>query len=284
MESLKLSQPLCSSHGWKALIPLPTSSLLPSSTFLIYPNRKLGLSTGFITTETVPLFSSHIFPCRHCAVTPIQSMHFSTKSTPASVQSATDGLVEGKSKDLSVSGDSIRCRFLDFYATRVHKVLPSASLVPDDPTVLLTIVGMLQFKPIFLGQVPRQVPRATTAQRCIRTNDVENVGRTTRHHTFFEMLGNFTFGDYFKSEAIQWAWELSTVEFGLPVNRLWISVFEEDNEAFEIWHDEMGIPVERIKRMGEEDNFGLVELLVHVVHALRFITISILRGDMLILF
>ncbi|KAB2636352.1 alanine--tRNA ligase [Pyrus ussuriensis x Pyrus communis] len=106
---------------------------------------------------------------------------------------------------------------------------------------------MLQFKPIFLGQVPRQVPRATTAQRCIRTNDVENVGRTTQHHTFFEMLGNFSFGDYFKEDAIQWAWELSTLEFGLPANRLWISVFEEDNE--------MGVPVERIKRMGEEDNF-----------------------------
>ncbi|ONH92414.1 hypothetical protein PRUPE_8G174300 [Prunus persica] len=163
--------------------------------------------------------------------------------------------MEGKSKDLPVSGDSIRRRFIDFYASRGHKVLPSASLVPDDPTVLLTIAGMLQFKPIFLGQVPRQVPRATTAQRCIRTNDVENVGRTSRHHTFFEMLGNFSFGDYFKKEAIRWAWELSTVEFGLPADRLWISVFEDDNEAFEIWHDEMGVPVERIKKMGEDDNF-----------------------------
>ncbi|KAB2602610.1 alanine--tRNA ligase [Pyrus ussuriensis x Pyrus communis] len=255
MESLKLSQPLCSSHGWKSLIPLPTSRVLPKSTFHIYPNRKLGLSTGFITTANVALFSSNVFPSRHCVVTQVRSMKFSTKSTSASVQSATDELVEGKSKDLSVSGDSIRRRFLDFYAARGHKVLPSASLVPDDPTVLLTIAGMLQFKPIFLGQVPRQVPRATTAQRCIRTNDVENVGRTTRHHTFFEMLGNFSFGDYFKKEAIQWAWELSTVEFGLPADRLWISVFEDDNEAFEIWHDEVGVPVKRIKRMGEEDNF-----------------------------
>ncbi|XP_062021828.1 alanine--tRNA ligase, chloroplastic/mitochondrial-like isoform X2 [Rosa rugosa] len=114
---------------------------------------------------------------------------------------------------------------------------------------------MLQFKPIFLGQVPKQVPCATTAQRCIRTNDVENVGRTSRHHTFFEMLGNFSFGDYFKKEAIQWAWELSTVEFGLPADKLWISVFEDDNEAFELWHDEVGVPVERIKRMGADDNF-----------------------------
>lgn len=99
------------------------------------------------------------------------------------------------------------------------------------------------------------MPRATTAQKCIRTNDVENVGRTTRHHTFFEMLGNFSFGDYFKKEAIKWAWELSTKEFGLPADRLWVSVYEDDDEAFEIWHDEVGVPVERIKRMGEEDNF-----------------------------
>uniref|UniRef100_A0A2P2LAZ3 Alanine--tRNA ligase n=5 Tax=Rhizophora mucronata TaxID=61149 RepID=A0A2P2LAZ3_RHIMU len=114
---------------------------------------------------------------------------------------------------------------------------------------------MLQFKPIFLGKVARKVPRAATAQRCIRTNDMENVGQTARHHTFFEMLGNFSFGDYFKKEAIKWAWELSTKEFGLPVNRLWISIYEADDEAFEIWHTEVGVPVECIKRMGEEDNF-----------------------------
>ncbi|GAB2267785.1 hypothetical protein Dimus_002762 [Dionaea muscipula] len=177
------------------------------------------------------------------------------RSFAASAQPLAEELVEDRSKELPSSGNSIRRRFLDFYAARGHKVLPSASLVPDDPTVLLTIAGMLQFKPIFLGQVPRQVPRATTAQRCIRTNDVENVGRTARHHTFFEMLGNFSFGDYFKSEAIKWAWELSTIEFGLPANRLWVSVYEDDDEAFAIWRDEVGIPVERIKRMGEEDNF-----------------------------
>ncbi|CAN8244316.1 unnamed protein product [Cochlearia groenlandica] len=114
---------------------------------------------------------------------------------------------------------------------------------------------MLQFKPIFLGKVPRQVPCATTAQRCIRTNDLENVGRTARHHTFFEMLGNFSFGDYFKKEAIRWAWEISTVEFGLPVDRVWVSVYEEDDESFDIWKNEVGVPVERIKRMGEADNF-----------------------------
>ncbi|KAG5239182.1 alanine--tRNA ligase [Salix suchowensis] len=173
----------------------------------------------------------------------------------ASVQPVTEELVEDKTKENPVSGDAIRRRFLEFYASRSHKVLPSASLVPDDPTVLLTIAGMLQFKPIFLGKAPRQVPRATTAQKCIRTNDVENVGRTTRHHTFFEMLGNFSFGDYFKKEAIKWAWELSTKEFGLPADRLWVSVYEDDDEAFEIWHDEVGVPAEHIKRMGEEDNF-----------------------------
>lgn len=164
-------------------------------------------------------------------------------------------MVKDKSKDVPSSGDSIRRKFLDFYASRGHKVLPSSSLVPDDPTVLLTIAGMLQFKPIFLGKVPGEVPRATTAQRCIRTNDVENVGRTTRHHTFFEMLGNFSFGDYFKKEAIKWAWELSTVEYGLLAEKLWVSVYEDDNEAFAIWHDEIGVPAERIKRMGAEDNF-----------------------------
>ncbi|KAL2346013.1 hypothetical protein Fmac_000013 [Flemingia macrophylla] len=155
----------------------------------------------------------------------------------------------------SVSGDSIRQRFLTFYASRGHKVLPSASLVPDDPTVLLTIAGMLQFKPIFLGKVPRQVPCAATAQRCIRTNDIHNVGLTARHQTFFEMLGNFSFGDYFKRQAILWAWELSTAEFGLPPDRLWVSVYEDDDEAFQLWSEEVGVPVERIKRLGEEDNF-----------------------------
>ncbi|XP_021752982.1 alanine--tRNA ligase, chloroplastic/mitochondrial-like isoform X2 [Chenopodium quinoa] len=114
---------------------------------------------------------------------------------------------------------------------------------------------MLQFKPIFLGQVPRRVPRATTAQKCIRTNDVENVGRTARHHTMFIMCGNFSFGDYFKKDAIAWAWELSTKEFGLLADRLWVSVYKDDDEAFALWHDEVGVSVERIKRMGEEDNF-----------------------------
>ncbi len=154
-----------------------------------------------------------------------------------------------------LSGREIRQKFLDFYAERGHNILPSASLVPEDPTVLLTIAGMLPFKPIFLGQKPAPCDRATTSQKCIRTNDIENVGRTARHHTFFEMLGNFSFGDYFKEQAIQWAWELSTKGFGLPPERLVPSVFEEDDEAFAIWRDKIGVAPHRIQRMGAEDNF-----------------------------
>ena len=154
-----------------------------------------------------------------------------------------------------LTGSQIRETFLQFYADRGHKILPSASLVPEDPTVLLTIAGMLQFKPIFLGQRAAESPRATTSQKCIRTNDIENVGRTARHHTFFEMLGNFSFGDYFKKQAIAWAWELSTEVFGLSASNLVVSVFREDDEAFAIWRDEIGIPGDRIQRMGEADNF-----------------------------
>ncbi|WP_353258886.1 alanine--tRNA ligase [Prochlorothrix hollandica] len=156
---------------------------------------------------------------------------------------------------LSLSGDRIRQTFLTFYADKGHRILPSASLVPEDPTVLLTIAGMLPFKPIFLGQRPAPSPRATTSQKCIRTNDIENVGRTQRHHTFFEMLGNFSFGDYFKKEAITWAWELSTVVFQLPADRLVISVFRDDDEAFALWRDHIGVPEHRIIAMGEADNF-----------------------------
>ena len=154
-----------------------------------------------------------------------------------------------------LTGSQIRETFLQFYADRGHKILPSASLVPEDPTVLLTIAGMLQFKPIFLGQRAAESPRATTSQKCIRTNDIENVGRTARHHTFFEMLGNFSFGDYFKKQAIAWAWELSTEVFGLSASNLVVSVFREDDEAFAIWRDEIGIPGDQIQRMGEADNF-----------------------------
>jgi alanyl-tRNA synthetase len=155
----------------------------------------------------------------------------------------------------ALSGNEIRQTFLNFFRDRGHQILPSASLVPEDPTVLLTIAGMLPFKPIFLGQKTSEFPRATTSQKCIRTNDIENVGRTARHHTFFEMLGNFSFGDYFKEQAIAWAWELSTQVFGLSPEKLVVSVFKEDDEAFAIWRDQIGIPAHRIQRMGADDNF-----------------------------
>ena len=165
------------------------------------------------------------------------------------------GLLSQKGKKLPNSGAEIRSAFLNFYAERGHEIIPSASLVPDDPTVLLTIAGMLPFKPIFLGHKKRPVLRATSSQKCIRTNDIENVGRTARHHTFFEMLGNFSFGDYFKKDAIQWAWELSTTVFGLDSNRLIISIFRDDDETNDIWQDVVGLDPKRIIRMDEADNF-----------------------------
>ena len=152
-------------------------------------------------------------------------------------------------------GAEIRAAFLGFYEQRQHLPMASASLVPDDPTVLLTIAGMLPFKPVFLGQQERPAARATSAQKCIRTNDIENVGRTARHHTFFEMLGNFSFGDYFKEQAIQWAWELSIDVFGLSPDNLVVSVFREDDEAEAIWRDVVGVNPKRIIRMDEADNF-----------------------------
>ncbi|MGI2902297.1 alanine--tRNA ligase [Tolypothrix sp. VBCCA 56010] len=154
-----------------------------------------------------------------------------------------------------LSGSEIRTLFLDFYAQRGHQILPSASLVPEDPTVLLTIAGMLPFKPIFLGQRTPEFKRATTSQKCIRTNDIENVGRTKRHQTFFEMLGNFSFGDYFKEQAIAWGWEISTKVFNFSPENLVVSVFEEDDEAFAIWRDQIGVTEARIKRLGADDNF-----------------------------
>jgi alanyl-tRNA synthetase len=154
-----------------------------------------------------------------------------------------------------LSGAEIRQKFLGFYVDRGHQPLPSGSLVPEDPTVLLTIAGMLPFKPIFLGQKTSAYPRATTSQKCIRTNDIENVGRTARHHTFFEMLGNFSFGDYFKEQAIAWGWEVSTQAFGLSPANLVVSVYEEDDEAFDIWEKKIGVNSKRIKRMGADDNF-----------------------------
>jgi len=154
----------------------------------------------------------------------------------------------------------IRQKFLDFFAARGHEIVPSSPLVPgNDPTLLFTNAGMVQFKDVFLGAEKRDNPRATSSQRCVRAggkhNDLENVGYTARHHTFFEMLGNFSFGDYFKREAIQFAWEFLTQDMGLPPEKLWVTVFREDDEAASIWLDEMKIDPNRFSRMGEKDNF-----------------------------
>ena len=154
----------------------------------------------------------------------------------------------------SMTGNEIRTRFLEFFKSKEHSVMPSAPLIPhDDPTLLLIGAGMAPFKPFFTGKIKPPHTRITSSQKCVRTGDIENVGRTARHQTFFEMLGNFSFGDYFKREAIAWAWEFLTKELELPVDRLWITIHTEDNEAYDIWHDEIGISPERIVRMA--DNF-----------------------------
>jgi len=153
----------------------------------------------------------------------------------------------------------IRQKFLSFFESKGHQVVPSSSLVPgNDPTLLFTNAGMVQFKDVFTGKESRPYHRATSSQRCVRAggkhNDLENVGYTARHHTFFEMLGNFSFGDYFKREAIHHAWELLTTVYGLPADKLWVTVYQEDDEAYDIWASEIGVPTERIVRIG--DNKG----------------------------
>ena len=160
-----------------------------------------------------------------------------------------------------LTGNEIRKLYLDYFKEKhQHTVVESSSLVPDNPTVLLTTAGMLQFLPIFLGIVksPYNPARATSCQKCARAggkdSDIENVGRTPRHHTFFEMLGNFSFGDYYKKEIIPWAWEFVTEVLKLDKDRLWITIFETDDEAFDIWRS-IGVPAERIKRKGKKDNF-----------------------------
>lgn len=160
-----------------------------------------------------------------------------------------------------LTGNQIRQLYLNYFKEKhQHTIVESSSLVPDNPTVLLTTAGMLQFLPIFLGIVksPYDPARATSCQKCARAggkdSDIENVGRTPRHHTFFEMLGNFSFGDYYKKEIIPWAWEFVTEVLKLDKNRLWITIFETDDEAYEIWHS-VGVPADRIKRKGKKDNF-----------------------------
>ena len=149
----------------------------------------------------------------------------------------------------------LRDAFLAFFRERGHEVVPSSPLVPaNDATLLFTNAGMVQFKDVFLGQEQRPYTRATSSQRCVRAggkhNDLENVGYTARHHTFFEMLGNFSFGDYFKREAIQFAWEFLTETLQLPPERLWITVYEEDDEAADIWLKEIKVDPQRFGRIG----------------------------------
>jgi alanyl-tRNA synthetase len=158
------------------------------------------------------------------------------------------------------SSAALRARFLDFFKTRGHEIVPSSSLVPtNDPTLLFTNAGMVQFKEIFLGRETRSYARAASSQRCVRAggkhNDLENVGYTARHHTFFEMLGNFSFGDYFKREAIRYAWEFLTREVGIPHERLWVTVYEDDDEAADVWLNDIKVDPKRFSRIGAKDNF-----------------------------
>ncbi|NLX63087.1 MAG: alanine--tRNA ligase [Tissierellia bacterium] len=155
----------------------------------------------------------------------------------------------------------IRKEFLDFFEGKGHLILPSFSLVPqNDKSLLLINAGMAPLKPYFTGEKKPPRERVATCQKCIRTADIENVGKTDRHATFFEMLGNFSFGNYFKKEAIQWAWEFLTVNMEIPKELLWVSIYEEDDEAFEIWKNEVGVPAEKIVRLGKEDNFWELEV------------------------
>ena len=154
----------------------------------------------------------------------------------------------------------IRTRFLRFFADRGHQVIPSASLLLDDPTLLFVNAGMVPFKPYFLGEAPPPYPRATSVQKCVRTLDIEEVGKTTRHASFFQMAGNFSFGDYFKEGAIPFAWDLLTGSiadggFGFAEDRLWVTVYDDDDEAADIWHKQVGVPRERIQRRGPKDNY-----------------------------
>ena len=159
-----------------------------------------------------------------------------------------------------MTGNEIRKKFLDYFEKHNHRIVRSSSLIPsDDPTLLFVNAGMVQFKRAFLGEEKRSYVRATTSQKCVRAggkhNDLENVGYTARHHTFFEMLGNFSFGDYFKEKAIDFGWDLLTNGYGLPADELWVSIYLDDDEAHDLWHKNIGVPENRILRFGEEDNF-----------------------------
>jgi len=153
-----------------------------------------------------------------------------------------------------ITGNELRDMFLKYFEAKGHRILPSASLIPkDDPTLLLTVAGMVPFKPYFQRRVEPPFPRATTAQKCVRTPDLEEVGKTARHHTYFEMLGNFSFGDYFKEDAIPWAWEYLTEVLKIPVEKLWVTIYPEDQDAKKIWMEKAGVKAERI--VGDPENF-----------------------------
>jgi alanyl-tRNA synthetase len=161
---------------------------------------------------------------------------------------------------MTMTGNEVRNKFLEYFQKHGHQIVRSSSLVPqDDPTLLFTNAGMVQFKRIFLGEENRGYNRATTSQKCVRAggkhNDLENVGYTARHHTFFEMLGNFSFGDYFKEKAIDFGWDLLTNGYGLEADKLWVSIYLDDDEAHDIWNKQIGVPAEKIARFGEKDNF-----------------------------
>ena len=159
-----------------------------------------------------------------------------------------------------MTGNEARKLFLDYFKQHHHRIVRSSSLVPQaDPTLLFVNAGMVQFKRIFIGEEKRDYTTAATSQKCVRAggkhNDLENVGYTARHHTFFEMLGNFSFGDYFKEKAIKLAWDLLLNGYGLDASKLLVSVYQDDDEAYDIWKDKMGVPEDRLFRLGEKDNF-----------------------------
>ncbi len=169
-----------------------------------------------------------------------------------------------------MQSSEIRSRFLSFFEKKNHKIVPSSSLIPSDPTLLLTTAGMVQFKPIFQGEVKAKFTRAASCQKCVRTTDIERVGHTVRHLTFFEMLGNFSFGDYYKKEAITWAWDFLVKDLKFNTSKLWVTVFEDDDEAYEIWKKDVRISDDRLVRLGAKDNFGQQGQLDHVGLARKF--------------
>src|SRR5215468_9244338 len=156
------------------------------------------------------------------------------------------------------TSDELRRAFVDFFVARGHTFVPSASVIPVDPTLLFTVAGMVPFKAYFTGDEAPPFPRAVSVQKCVRAggkhNDLDDIGRTNRHFSFFEMMGNFSFGDYFKADAIPWAWEFITEVMGFDPDRLWVTIHTSDDEAHEIWADGVGFPVERIQRL-DDDNF-----------------------------